>query len=124
MAISGDLPILLVRVVEDDDLPLVRQVLQAQEYWRLKGLQADVVILNEHPSATATRCRSSSRRCRQRAVGGVEGPSGRCVPDEGRRLPAGARAVGAVARAVLIGDAAICPGNSIGSRRRRRLRLH
>jgi cyclic beta-1,2-glucan synthetase len=47
--ISGDLPILLVRVVEEDDVPLVRQVLQAQEYWRLKGLQADVVILNEHP---------------------------------------------------------------------------
>lgn len=48
-SISGDLPILLVRVVEQDDLPLVRQVLQAQEYWRLKGLSADVVILNEHP---------------------------------------------------------------------------
>jgi cyclic beta-1,2-glucan synthetase len=47
--ISGDLPILLVRVVEEDDLPLVRQVLQAQEYWRLKGLLADVVILNQHP---------------------------------------------------------------------------
>ena len=48
-SISGDLPILLVRVVEEDDLPLVRQVLQAQEYWRLKGLRADIVILNEHP---------------------------------------------------------------------------
>ncbi len=47
--ISGDLPILLVRVVEEDDLPLVREVLQAQEYWRLKGLRADVVVLNEHP---------------------------------------------------------------------------
>jgi len=47
--ISGDLPILLVRVVEEDDLPLVREVLQAQEYWRLKGLRADTVILNEHP---------------------------------------------------------------------------
>jgi len=48
-AISGDLPILLLRVGEDADLPLVRQVLQAQEYWRLKGLSADVVIVNEHP---------------------------------------------------------------------------
>ncbi|HEV8632219.1 MAG TPA: glucoamylase family protein, partial [Thermoanaerobaculia bacterium] len=48
-AISGDLPILLVRVVEEDDLPLVRQVLQAQEYWRLKGLSADVVLVNENP---------------------------------------------------------------------------
>jgi len=47
--VSGDLPILLVRVVGDADVPLVRQVLQAQEYWRLKGLSADVVILNEHP---------------------------------------------------------------------------
>ena len=49
--ISGDLPLLLVRVVEEDDLPLVRQVLQAQDYWRLKGLRADVVILNEHPAS-------------------------------------------------------------------------
>jgi cyclic beta-1,2-glucan synthetase len=47
--ISGDLPILLVRVVGPDGLALARQVLQAQEYWRLKGLSADVVILNEHP---------------------------------------------------------------------------
>jgi cyclic beta-1,2-glucan synthetase len=50
-AISGDLPILLVRVVGDEAVPLVRQVLQAQEYWRLKGLSADVVILNEHPAS-------------------------------------------------------------------------
>ena len=49
--ISGDLPILLAHVVGDDDVGLVRQVLQAQEYWRLKGLSADVVILNENPSS-------------------------------------------------------------------------
>jgi cyclic beta-1,2-glucan synthetase len=49
--ISGDLPILLVRVSGDDDMALVRQVLQAQEYWRLKGLSADVVILNQDPSS-------------------------------------------------------------------------
>ncbi|MCM3881135.1 MAG: DUF3131 domain-containing protein [Vicinamibacterales bacterium] len=49
--ISGDLPILLVRVAGDSDIALVRQVLQAQEYWRLKGLSADVVIVNEDPSS-------------------------------------------------------------------------
>jgi len=48
--ISGDLAILLVRVV-DDDLGIVRQALEAQEYWRLKGLKADVVILNEHAAS-------------------------------------------------------------------------
>src|SRR3989442_15312966 len=47
--ISGDLPILLVRVVSGDDIPLVQRALQAQEYWRLKGLSADLVIMNEHP---------------------------------------------------------------------------
>jgi cyclic beta-1,2-glucan synthetase len=47
--ISGDLPILVVRVVEGSDLSLVRQALRAQEYWRLKGMSADVVVLNEHP---------------------------------------------------------------------------
>ncbi|HEU5299310.1 MAG TPA: glucoamylase family protein [bacterium] len=45
--ISGDLPILLVRVLEEDAIPLVQRVLRAQEYWRLKGLTADVVILND-----------------------------------------------------------------------------
>ena len=49
--ISGDLPIMVVRVVEENDLSLVRQALRAQEYWRLKGLNADVVILNEYPAS-------------------------------------------------------------------------
>jgi cellobiose phosphorylase len=49
--ISGDLPILVVRVVAESDVPLVRQVLRAQEYWRLKGLDAEVAILNEHPAS-------------------------------------------------------------------------
>ena len=65
-SISGDLPILLVRVVEPDDLPLVRQVLQAQEYWRLKGLQADVVILNEQPAATGTDTHDAADRAARR----------------------------------------------------------
>ena len=48
-AISGDVPILLVRMMGAANVTLVRQVLQAQEYWRLKGLMADVVFINEHP---------------------------------------------------------------------------
>lgn len=50
-AISGDLPILLIRVTGARGMTLVRQALQAQEYWRLKGLVADLVILNEHPAS-------------------------------------------------------------------------
>ncbi len=47
--ISGDIPILLV-CITGDGIALARQALQAQDYWRLKGLAADVVLLNEHPS--------------------------------------------------------------------------
>jgi len=52
-SISGDLPILLVQVLGGDGLKLVKQVLQAQEYWRLQGLAADVVILNDEPAGYA-----------------------------------------------------------------------
>ncbi|MCC6407547.1 MAG: carbohydrate-binding protein [Planctomycetes bacterium] len=48
--ISGDLPLVLVRVTDASSASLVRQVLMAQEHWRLKGLRADAVILNEHPA--------------------------------------------------------------------------
>jgi cyclic beta-1,2-glucan synthetase len=48
--ISGDLPIALVRVERDEEREVVRQLLRAQEYWRMKGIAADLVILN----ATAT----------------------------------------------------------------------
>ncbi|MFY9823700.1 MAG: glucoamylase family protein, partial [Thermoanaerobaculia bacterium] len=45
--ISGDLPIVLVRIDEIDDIGIVRQLLQAHEYLRTKGLSIDLVILNE-----------------------------------------------------------------------------
>ncbi|MDP1748084.1 MAG: glucoamylase family protein [Reyranella sp.] len=45
--ISGDLPIVLVRIDEVEDSGIVRELLRAREYWRLKGLVVDLVILNE-----------------------------------------------------------------------------
>lgn len=45
--ISGDLPIALVTIADAQDIPLVRQMLQAHTYWRNHGLLADLVILNE-----------------------------------------------------------------------------
>ena len=45
--ISGDIPIVLVQIDEPDDVGIVRQLLRAHEYWRLKQLPVDLVILNE-----------------------------------------------------------------------------
>jgi len=46
-AISGDLPIVLLRVSDQSHIELVRQLIQAHAYWRLKGLAVDLVIWNE-----------------------------------------------------------------------------
>ena len=45
--ISGDRPIVLLRVTETEDRTIVEQLLRAHEYWRMKGLAVDLVILNE-----------------------------------------------------------------------------
>ncbi|MFH2047567.1 MAG: glucoamylase family protein [Pseudomonadota bacterium] len=46
-AISGDLPIILLRIQDPANIELVRQLIQAHTYWRLKGLAVDLVIWNE-----------------------------------------------------------------------------
>ncbi len=46
-AISGDLPIVLLRISDAANIELVRQMVQAHAYWRLKGLVVDLVIWNE-----------------------------------------------------------------------------
>ena len=46
-AISGDLPIVLLQIGDLANIDLVRQLVQAHAYWRLKGLAVDLVIWNE-----------------------------------------------------------------------------
>ena len=47
--ISGDIPIVLVQIDDPDHVGIVRQLLRAHEYWRMKQLAVDLVILNERP---------------------------------------------------------------------------
>ena len=51
LQISGDHPLVLLRLERSEDRILVRQLLRAQQYWRGKGLIADVVILNEEAAS-------------------------------------------------------------------------
>jgi cellobiose phosphorylase len=46
-AISGDLPIVLLQILDLENIDLVRQLVQAHAYWRLKGLSVDLMIWNE-----------------------------------------------------------------------------
>lgn len=49
--ISGDAPIVLVTLASNDDVALVRQLLQAHSYWRYNGLSTDLVILDEQAAS-------------------------------------------------------------------------
>jgi len=49
--ISGDLPVAAVWVNDSLGLPLVRELLVAHTYWRLRGFKADLVILNREPAS-------------------------------------------------------------------------
>ena len=46
-SISGDFPIVLLQIGDPSNIELVRQLVEAHAYWRLKGLAVDLVIWNE-----------------------------------------------------------------------------
>jgi cyclic beta-1,2-glucan synthetase len=104
--ISGDLPIVLLRVAEVSALPLVRQVLNAQEYWRVKGLRADVVILNEHPADYLDEMQGLlSRLVQESPWGGWFGKTGGVFLVRSDGMAEADRVLlSAAARAVLSGD--------------------
>jgi cellobiose phosphorylase len=49
-AVSGDLPILLVRIADAANIDVFRHALQAHAYWRSRGLLVDLFVLNEDAS--------------------------------------------------------------------------
>src|SRR5690606_12986681 len=51
LGISGDLPIVLLRIDDEQDMSMVKQMLRAHEYWRMKQLAVDLVIINERASS-------------------------------------------------------------------------
>ena len=48
--ISGDTPLVLLRVTDMEKIEIVRQLIQAHSYWRTKGLAVELLILNEDVS--------------------------------------------------------------------------
>jgi cyclic beta-1,2-glucan synthetase len=107
--ISGDLPIVLLRIADVEDIAIARQLLQAHEYWRLKQLAVDLVILNERAAsyvqdlqvALATLHRMSQARG-QLAADGARGSVFILRTD---LISAQTRAVlSSIARVVLVGQ--------------------
>ena len=103
-AISGDLPILLVRINRLEDLPMVRKILRGHEYLHYKGLKIDLVILNDHPPGymqtlhkeLETLLRTSGLQSLQDKPGGIFLRRADIMPEADRIL------LHAVARAVIV----------------------
>ncbi len=107
--ISGDIPIVLCRIDNIDDIAIARALLRAHEYWRMKQVAVDLVILNERaPSylnelqtALETQLRMSQSRPRlgaDHARGAVFLLRTDLIPEETRAL------LSSVARIVLVGQ--------------------
>jgi cyclic beta-1,2-glucan synthetase len=48
--ISGDLPIVLLKNSDGERMPLLRQLINAHAYWRLKGVAVDLIVWNDDTS--------------------------------------------------------------------------
>jgi cyclic beta-1,2-glucan synthetase len=114
-AISGDLPIVLLRIDEIEDIAQVRQLLRAHEYWRMKRLGVDLVIVNERASsymqdlqiAIETAVRSSQSRPRfgeELARGSVYALRADLMSVDARALLQSAARVALIARRGSIAD--------------------
>jgi cyclic beta-1,2-glucan synthetase len=51
LGISGDLPIVLLQIEDAEDIAVLHQVLSAHEYWGMRQLAVDLVILNDRSSS-------------------------------------------------------------------------
>ena len=51
LGISGDLPIVILQIEDAEDIAVLHQVLSAHEYWGMRQLPVDLVILNDRSSS-------------------------------------------------------------------------
>ncbi|HWF90300.1 MAG TPA: glucoamylase family protein, partial [Pyrinomonadaceae bacterium] len=104
--ISGDLPIVVVRINKAADMRTVKKLVRGHEYLHYKGLRVDLVILNDTPTDYLqllhqdldTTIRTSGLQALQDKPGGVYLRRSDHIPEADRIL------LHAVARVVIVAD--------------------
>ena len=95
--ISGDLPIVLLRIADADNIGFVHQILRAHEYWRMKQLAVDLVIMNERRSSYVQDLQIAIetlvRASQSRPAPGVERQPGRVFVLRSDLVPAETRSL-------------------------------
>jgi cyclic beta-1,2-glucan synthetase len=105
--ISGDLPIVLLRIDAIEDIAIARELLRAHAYWRMKRLPVDLVILNEQAVSYLQELQSALetqlRMSQSQPLIGAESTRGAVFLLRTDLISEQARArLGAVARVVLV----------------------
>ena len=102
--ISGDLPILLVTIGDEDNLDLVQQAFQAHSYWNVRGFKCDLVILNEESEGYNQPLQERLRRMAQTfdSATGLDQPGGVFIRPANQIDENGKNLLFTVARVVLI----------------------
>ncbi|MCL6589638.1 MAG: glycosyl transferase family 36 [Firmicutes bacterium] len=86
--ISGDLPIVLARLGDVEELGLAETLAQAHWYWRLKGLPVDLVIINDFDGSYEQTLQEMLRRLIDNFNGQEHSPnSGRIFLLAGNIMP-------------------------------------
>ena len=62
LGISGDLPIMAVTIADDRGVNVVRELLLAHQYWRMRGFRADFVVLNQESPSYDSPLRNQLQR--------------------------------------------------------------
>ena len=104
LGISGDLPIMVLRIDTESDLPIVRKALRMQDYFRHHGVRADLVILNDRASSYIQDLQNAlTTLCETFIRAGHPDPAARhvFVLRQDQMDPAALRGLLAVARVVL-----------------------
>ncbi|KAB7644501.1 glycosyl transferase [Polymorphobacter fuscus] len=96
LGISGDLPIIVLRIADIEQVNVAREIVQATDYWRMKQLPFDLVIINERgtsyiqdlQSALEGLVRASQSRAQfgERSPGTVFVLRADLIPDETKAL--------------------------------------
>lgn len=97
LGISGDRPILLVVISDPEDMGPVRDAVAAVEFWRLKQLAVDLVILNDRAASYIEELQGQLETLARRA-GGTVLASSRMTPGAVAALRAAAAVVIEAAR--------------------------
>ncbi|PWT93836.1 MAG: hypothetical protein C5B55_03765, partial [Blastocatellia bacterium] len=104
--ISGDLPIIIVRIDKSSDLATVRKIIKGHEYLHFKGLKVDLVILNDSPTTYQQQLHRELENLIR--TGGLQGlqdkPSGIYLRQADQMTDSDRILLHSVARAVIVCD--------------------